>query len=121
MRQTVEFREFYAANEEWLRPYAIFSFLRNLFGTAQHWHWGVLARPTPQVLPSPILCTSTASLANPGRTRNCSCRLKINITRRAPCNTYFLSGMSTRRAAHQIAAAFDLYFQSLDGRAVKLG
>ncbi len=47
--QTAEFREFYVANEEWLRPYAIFCFLRDLFGTAEHWHWGVLARPTPEV------------------------------------------------------------------------
>jgi hypothetical protein len=47
--QTADFREFYAANEEWLRPYAVFCFLRDLFGTAEHWHWGVLARPTPEV------------------------------------------------------------------------
>ena len=51
--QTSEFQEFYAANEEWLRPYAVFCFLRDLFGTAQHWHWGVLSRPTAQVNPWP--------------------------------------------------------------------
>ena len=48
MLQAADFQEFYAANEDWLRPYAIFSFLRDLFGTAQHWRWGALSRPTPQ-------------------------------------------------------------------------
>lgn len=55
MPQAAEFQEFYAANEDWLRPYAVFSFLRDLFGTAQHWRWGALSRPTPQArLLSPL-------------------------------------------------------------------
>ena len=55
MAQAAEFQEFYAANKDWLRPYAIFSFLRDLFGTAQHWRWGALSRPTPQArLLSPL-------------------------------------------------------------------
>ena len=36
-------------SEKWLRPYAVFKVLQDLFGTAEHWHWGALSRPTPRV------------------------------------------------------------------------
>jgi len=42
-------QEWFSENEFWLVPYAAFCFLRDLFGTAEHWKWGVMARPTPQV------------------------------------------------------------------------
>ena len=44
-----EFKEFCSRNWEWLRPYAVFCFLRDLFGTAEHWRWGTLAQPTTEV------------------------------------------------------------------------
>lgn len=34
--------------QEWLRPYAAFCFLRDLFGTADHSQWGVYAKFTPE-------------------------------------------------------------------------
>lgn len=42
-------QEWFSANEFWLVPYAAFCFLRDLFGTAEHWKWGTMAKPTPQV------------------------------------------------------------------------
>lgn len=42
-------QEWFADNEFWLVPYAAFCFLRDLFGTAEHWRWGAMATPTPQV------------------------------------------------------------------------
>lgn len=42
-------QEWFADNEFWLVPYAAFCFLRDLFGTAEHWKWGTMAKPTPQV------------------------------------------------------------------------
>jgi hypothetical protein len=49
MWQEPAFQDFFAQNERWLRPYAVFKFLQNLFGTAEHWHWGSLSRPTTRV------------------------------------------------------------------------
>lgn len=39
----------FADNEFWLVPYAAFCFLRDLFGTAEHWRWGTMSTPTQQV------------------------------------------------------------------------
>ena len=47
--QSKGYKEFCARNTEWLRPYAVFVFLRDLFGTAEHWKWGVFSAPTPEV------------------------------------------------------------------------
>ncbi len=41
-----EFKAFFAANEEWLRPYAIFSALRDEKGTPDFSMWGALAKYT---------------------------------------------------------------------------
>ena len=49
--QTPEFKTWYEANRAWLQPYAAFCFLRDLFGSAEHWKWGSLSRPSQQVLP----------------------------------------------------------------------
>jgi hypothetical protein len=43
-------QEWFAASEHWLVPYATFCFLRDLFGTAEHWRWGVMAKPSKQLL-----------------------------------------------------------------------
>lgn len=43
-------QEWFAASEQWLVPYAAFCFLRDLFGTAEHWRWGVMATPSQQLL-----------------------------------------------------------------------
>eukprot|EP00879_Flechtneria_rotunda_P016824 GHRR01017609.1.p1 GENE.GHRR01017609.1~~GHRR01017609.1.p1 ORF type:complete len:841 (+),score=284.87 GHRR01017609.1:629-3151(+) len=48
--QTQEYREWFVASESWLVPYAAFCFLRDLFGTAEHWNWGVMATPTQELL-----------------------------------------------------------------------
>lgn len=36
------------ALQDWLRPYAAFCFLRDLFGTADHSQWGLFAEFTPE-------------------------------------------------------------------------
>ena len=48
--ETDGFKEFYARNEHWLRPYGVFCVLRDLFGTAEHWRWGVFAKYSEDVL-----------------------------------------------------------------------
>mmetsp|Transcript_13105 Transcript_13105/g.39668 ORF Transcript_13105/g.39668 Transcript_13105/m.39668 type:complete len:1026 (-) Transcript_13105:2008-5085(-) len=48
--QTDAFKAWYEANKEWLQPYAVFCFLRDLFGSAEHWKWGSLSSPTQQDL-----------------------------------------------------------------------
>lgn len=40
----------FADNESWLVPYAAFCWLRDLFGTAEHWRWGAMAQPSPELL-----------------------------------------------------------------------
>ncbi len=56
--QSPEFARWFAEAGSWLRPYAAFCFLRDLFGTAEHWQWGALATPSPQVRnPSIPNCT----------------------------------------------------------------
>ena len=47
--ESADFKAFCAQNWEWLRPYAVFCFLRDLFGTAEHWRWGALGEPTDEV------------------------------------------------------------------------
>ena len=36
------FKRFLEEQSAWLRPYAVFGALRELFGTAEHWRWGAL-------------------------------------------------------------------------------
>lgn len=47
--QSPAFHQYFEMSEKWLRPYAVFKVLQNLFGTAEHWHWGALSRPTSRV------------------------------------------------------------------------
>ena len=47
--QSPAFQRYFEMSEKWLRPYAVFKVLQSLFGTAEHWHWGALSRPTPRV------------------------------------------------------------------------
>ncbi len=49
MPQSRPFQQWFEDNREWVQPYAAFCFLRDLFGNAEHWHWGSLSRPTQQV------------------------------------------------------------------------
>jgi 4-alpha-glucanotransferase len=44
---TDDYVAFKNANSQWLVPYAVFCFLRDLFRTSKHWTWGVYAEPTP--------------------------------------------------------------------------
>lgn len=46
----------------WVQPYAIFCYLRDLFGTAEHWRWGALAAPTPEVCAAWIMLPQQAAL-----------------------------------------------------------
>jgi hypothetical protein len=39
----------FEANRKWLQPYAAFCFLRDIFGTAEHWKWGALSQGSPEV------------------------------------------------------------------------
>ena len=43
------FCRFREVNWEWLQPYALFCVLRRIFGTGEHWRWGVLSQPTQEV------------------------------------------------------------------------
>jgi 4-alpha-glucanotransferase len=45
-----EFLAFFNANEYWLRPYAAFSFLRDLFNTPDFSRWGIYSKPSPELL-----------------------------------------------------------------------
>ena len=45
-----EFLAFFAENEYWLRPYAAFSYLRDLFNTPDFSHWGEFRQPIPELL-----------------------------------------------------------------------
>jgi 4-alpha-glucanotransferase len=44
------FQQFFEANEHWLRPYAAFSFLRDLFNTPDFSRWGEYSKPSPELL-----------------------------------------------------------------------
>ena len=41
--RSVGFKRFYEKNEHWLRPYAVFSYLRDKFGTAEFGKWDTLS------------------------------------------------------------------------------
>lgn len=40
--EATEFKQFFKENQDWLKPYAAFCFLKSLFGTADHSQWGVM-------------------------------------------------------------------------------
>mmetsp|Transcript_2035 Transcript_2035/g.6011 ORF Transcript_2035/g.6011 Transcript_2035/m.6011 type:complete len:951 (+) Transcript_2035:491-3343(+) len=42
------FQAFWSLHKEWLKPYAVFCLLRDLFGTSEHWQWGKLAHPSQE-------------------------------------------------------------------------
>ena len=44
------FIAYFKENEHWLKPYAVFCVLRDLFGTAEHWRWGVFSEFSDDVL-----------------------------------------------------------------------
>ncbi len=44
------FLTFFSENEYWLRPYAAFSYLRDLFNTPDFSRWGKFSVPTPELL-----------------------------------------------------------------------
>ncbi|MFZ4548232.1 MAG: 4-alpha-glucanotransferase [Bacteroidales bacterium] len=44
------FLSFFNDNEYWLRPYAAFSFLRDLFNTPDFSRWGEYSKPSPELL-----------------------------------------------------------------------
>eukprot|EP00951_Prasinocladus_malaysianus_P023220 scaffold196544_cov19-Prasinocladus_malaysianus.AAC.1 len=46
-RPSPEFADFMGKHGQWLKPYAAFCFLRDVFGTSEHWKWGILAHPQP--------------------------------------------------------------------------
>ena len=45
-----EFLKFFAENEYWLRPYAAFSYLRDLFNTPDFSRWGEYSHTTPELI-----------------------------------------------------------------------
>jgi len=45
-----DFKAWLEQNADWLKPYALFCHLKQLFGTAEHWQWGLLANPTEETL-----------------------------------------------------------------------
>lgn len=44
------FKAFYSENEYWLKPYAAFSYLRDLFNTPDFSRWGEYSKPTEELL-----------------------------------------------------------------------
>ena len=45
-----EYEAFRRSNAHWLLHYAVFCFLRDFFRTAEHWKWGVYAKPTAEMI-----------------------------------------------------------------------
>ena len=45
-----EFLEFFIQNDYWLKPYAVFSYLRDLFNTPDFSRWGEYSNPTPELM-----------------------------------------------------------------------
>jgi 4-alpha-glucanotransferase len=45
--QSESFKQFWESHKEWLAPYAVFSLLRDIFGTSEHWKWGKLSAADP--------------------------------------------------------------------------
>lgn len=45
-----DFKKFFAENEHWLKPYAVFSYLRDLFNTPDFSRWGIYSNPTDELM-----------------------------------------------------------------------
>lgn len=45
-----DFIKFFAENEHWLKPYAAFSYLRDLFNTPDFSRWGIYSKPTDKLM-----------------------------------------------------------------------
>ena len=59
--QTQQYIAWYERSKHWVKTYAAFCILRDLFGTAEHWHWGAFSHGTPDVSPSVhgiVICTA---------------------------------------------------------------
>ena len=39
------YKNFWERNKDWLGPYSVFCLLRQVFGTSEHWKWGLLSCP----------------------------------------------------------------------------
>ena len=74
MVQTAEFKQWYEDNQSWVQPYSAFCFLRDLFGSAEHWKWGSLSQPSQQV------CSEIVVLA-------AQLKLMLHTTPQACCQT----------------------------------
>ena len=48
--QDTNFQAWFKSSQDWLQPYAAFLFLKDLFGSAEHWRWGALAEATPEAI-----------------------------------------------------------------------
>jgi 4-alpha-glucanotransferase len=48
--QSEEYEAFEKSNGHWLMHYAVFCFLRDFFKTAEHWTWGVYAKPSAEMI-----------------------------------------------------------------------
>ena len=46
--QEPEYKEFFEKNKEWLKPYAVFSYLRDLYNTPEFEKWGQFATYSPE-------------------------------------------------------------------------
>lgn len=46
--ESPSFKDWFSSNQDWLRPYAVFKVLKDLFNTAEHWQWGSLSQPSPE-------------------------------------------------------------------------
>ena len=48
--QGTDFEGWFESSQDWLQPYAAFLFLKDLFGSAEHWRWGALAEATREAI-----------------------------------------------------------------------
>ncbi|KXZ50081.1 hypothetical protein GPECTOR_18g59 [Gonium pectorale] len=48
--ESESYKCWFAANASWLRPYAAFCFLRDIFGTSEHWRWGCMNAGTRELV-----------------------------------------------------------------------
>lgn len=52
------YKSFFQENQEWLKPYAAFCFLRDLFGTSDHSQWGIYSKFSTEKLEKLVATTS---------------------------------------------------------------
>lgn len=56
--ESVEYKRFFKENQDWLKPYAAFCYLRDFFGTSDHSQWGVYSKFSKEKLEKLVASTT---------------------------------------------------------------